>query len=394
MAQSRQGTFRAPETTVPRRGTFQLSESDPETTESEQEYKDAEEGPSRARTHTSNSSPKPDTEEGPSGARTQHRSSSPKPRQVEGLLEEPKPERVGQPLVEQTDQKKNPFDTNESEPDTNKDLSALFTVKGWNPFKPRPEPSNPFHIPLSPTPPPLPPTPKPMAPDIVMNDNDSKIKEVKLNPPKPFDGKRENLRKFVQDGELYLMIHKKIYDDDLKKIGFFLSFINEGDAASWKEQLLEDALATEQANNTELKLGSFAQFKHELQEAFAPYNSPGDALEKMKMLRMKREDSIDVHIAKVRMMVSELKLDKSSPVIIDLFHETLSMPLQKRILTLESPPKKLEDWYDWATKLDHQWRRMMRIMGRTNTNQGQGKAGLSNRRFFRREKDPNAMDID
>jgi hypothetical protein len=54
----------------------------------------------------------------------------------------------------------------------------------------------------------------------------------------------------------------------------------------------------------------------------------------------------------------------------------------------------LEDWYEWAIKLDHQWRRMMRILGRTNTNQGQGKAGPSNRRFFRREKDPNAMDID
>jgi hypothetical protein len=40
------------------------------------------------------------------------------------------------------------------------------------------------------------------------------------------------------------MINKKIYKDDLKKIGFFLSFMNEGDAASWKEQLLEDALAT------------------------------------------------------------------------------------------------------------------------------------------------------
>src|ERR1700678_2967164 len=170
--------------------------------------------------------------------------------------------------------------------------------------------------------------------------------------------------------------------------------MNEGDAASWKEQLLEDALATAQANNTELKLGSFAQFKHELQEAFAPYDSPGDALEKMKMLWMKREDSIDEHIAKFRMMVSESKLDKSSPVIIDLFRETLSMPLQKRILTLESPPKKLDDWYEWATKLDHQWRRMMRIMGRNNTNQGQGKAGPSNRRFFQREKDPNAMEID
>ena len=36
----------------------------------------------------------------------------------------------------------------------------------------------------------------------------------------------------------------------------------------------------------------------------------------------------------------------------------------------------------------------MRIMGQTNTNQGQEKAGPSNRQFFRREKDPNAMDID
>src|SRR5271168_4635529 len=233
-ARSRQGTFRAPETTVPRQGTFRLPDSDPETTESESEYKDAEEGPSRARTHISNSSPEPDTEEGLSGARTQHRSSSLEPRQVEGLLEEPnrpEPERVGQPLVEQTDQKKSPFDTNESEPDTNKDLSASFSVKGWNPFEPHPKPFNPFRLHRPPTPPPLPTTPEPMT-DVIMNDNDSKIKEVKPNPPKPFDEKRENLRKFVQDGELYLMINKKIYDDDLKKIGFFLSFMNKGDAAS------------------------------------------------------------------------------------------------------------------------------------------------------------------
>jgi hypothetical protein len=162
-----------------------------------------------------------------------------------------------------------------------------------------------------------------------MNDNDSKIKEVKLNPPKPFDGKRENLQKFVQDGELYLMINEKIYNDDIKKIGFFLLFINEGDAASWKEQLLKDAMATMQANNIELNLGLFAQFKHNLQEAFAPYNSPGDALEKMKTLQMKKDDLIDKHIAKFRMMVSKSKLDKSSPIIIDLFCEMLAMPLQK-----------------------------------------------------------------
>src|SRR5271168_3754842 len=108
---------------------------------------------------------------------------------------------------------------NKPEPDTDEDLSALFSVKGWNPFEPRPEPFNPFHLHRPPTPPSLLPIPEPITMvDVPMSNNDSKIKEVKLNPPKPFDGKMENLRKFIQDGELYLMINKKVYDDDIKKI--------------------------------------------------------------------------------------------------------------------------------------------------------------------------------
>jgi hypothetical protein len=74
-----------------------------------------------------------------------------------------------------------------------------------------------------------------------------------------------------------------------------------------------------QIMNTELNLGSYVQFKHNLQEVFAPYDSPGDALEKMKILRMKKDDSIDEHIVKFRMLVSESKLDKLSPGIIDFF---------------------------------------------------------------------------
>jgi hypothetical protein len=114
----------------------------------------------------------------------QESSSSHKPRQVEDPPEE----------------------LNKSEPNTNEDLSALFSVAGWTPFEPRPEPYSPFHLPPSPF---LPPVLKITMTDVTMNDSDFKIKEVKLNPPKPFDGKRENLKKFVQDGELYLTINKK-----------------------------------------------------------------------------------------------------------------------------------------------------------------------------------------
>ena len=73
---------------------------------------------------------------------------------MEDPFVEPEPERVGQPLVIRTDQRKNPFEEpDEPEPNTNEDLSASFSVKGWNPFEPRPEPFNPFRLHRSPTPP-------------------------------------------------------------------------------------------------------------------------------------------------------------------------------------------------------------------------------------------------
>ena len=61
--------------------------------------------------------------------------------------------------------------------------------------------------------------------------------ELKLNHLKPFTGKREELKKFLQDVKLYLFVNEKIYDHLAKKISFALSFMNEGDTASWKEQL-------------------------------------------------------------------------------------------------------------------------------------------------------------
>ena len=46
--------------------------------------------------------------------------------------------------------------------------------------------------------------------------------EIKLNPPKVFIGKQNNLNKFLQDVTLYLSINKEIYDKDEKQIAFML----------------------------------------------------------------------------------------------------------------------------------------------------------------------------
>jgi hypothetical protein len=66
----------------------------------------------------------------------------------------------------------------------------------------------------------------------------SKSSELKLSPPKSFTGKREELDDFLLDIELYLEINDEIYNTDKKKIGYALSFMNEGDAKAWKGQYL------------------------------------------------------------------------------------------------------------------------------------------------------------
>ena len=78
--------------------------------------------------------------------------------------------------------------------------------------------------------------------DVVMTDGTPKPTELKLSPPKAFTGKREDLKKFLQDVKLYLNVNKKIYDTDDKQISFALSYMNDGDAAS----LLEEAMGKDE----------------------------------------------------------------------------------------------------------------------------------------------------
>jgi hypothetical protein len=71
--------------------------------------------------------------------------------------------------------------------------------------------------------------------NIATTSNANGPKEIKLNPPKIFDGFREKFRKFLQDAELYMTINKNLYDNDLVKIGFVLLFMTEGQAAAWAD---------------------------------------------------------------------------------------------------------------------------------------------------------------
>ena len=84
----------------------------------------------------------------------------------------------------------------------------------------------------------------------------------------------------------------------------------------------------------------------------------------------------------------------TSVAVMDLFRETLPTPLQKQVMTCENSPITLEQWYEKATKFHSNWQKMQCIFGQKNNGQktDSGKKKL----FFpiKKEKDPNAMDVD
>ena len=62
------------------------------------------------------------------------------------------------------------------------------------------------------------PSVNPFAQALPLNEETIKATEIKLNQPKPFTGKQEDLKKFLQDMNLYLLVNNKVYDTDVKKI--------------------------------------------------------------------------------------------------------------------------------------------------------------------------------
>ena len=84
---------------------------------------------------------------------------------------------------------------------------------------------------------------------------------------------------------------------------------------------------------------------------FSPYDAPKDAIYEMKEMKM-GNTLIEEHVAKFKMLVTKLKLEKNEAVE-EYFRKTLPIPLPKNIMTLKKPLTILNEWYKWAIILQN-----------------------------------------
>jgi hypothetical protein len=139
-------------------------------------------------------------------------------------------------------------------------------------------------------------------------------------------------------------------------------------AATWKTQFIEEAYARPTPANPNNRLGTYTQFRKDLMEVFSMFDSVGDVLDELQNLRKKKNKLIDKHIAKFKMLAAKSKIDMMNPLSIELFKETLPWGLTLELIKLETPLKTIDDWYEWAATLDHQFHKVNQVIEQTRGN--------------------------
>ena len=113
-----------------------------------------------------------------------------------------------------------------------------------------------------------------------------------MKAPTSFSGKREDLRKFLQEIKI-LLANGDVYPDNMDKVLFVLSYMSEGDANSWKEEFFNTAEQTASQNGGTLDLGTYHNLITKIMAGFSPYDTPKDAIYEMKEMRMGSNTSIE-----------------------------------------------------------------------------------------------------
>ena len=202
--------------------------------------------------------------------------------------------------------------------------------------------------------------------------------EIRLATPEPFDGTPTNAREFLRACKAYLRLNEHIYDSDVAKILFILSYFKKGVATDWAESWNKNVV--DQPDHA-----WYAEFVTAFETAFISADLAAEA--RCKLLALRQTGSADEYNAQFQLLASQAGI-KQYEGLEQLYQRGLSHKLLERIYSMNELPKDMDDWYKAASRLDNQSRRLKMVIA------GLRDPILRPSRSHVVERDPDAMDID
>jgi hypothetical protein len=181
----------------------------------------------------------------------------------------------------------------------------------------------------------------------------NKAKEYRMNKPTPFTGNQTKIRRFLQDCLGYLDMNQGIYNTDRLKIGFILSYMNDGKAANWKEYYYLDTL--EDLNTGMPNYPTLVAFLADVQKAFQAADWVWDAVNRLEMLRQGKKTAEELNTEFLQ-IVRQAGMDRKIPsdylYLIGYYRKALEPRLSHKILFSDDVPRTINGWIEKAIQFD------------------------------------------
>lgn len=194
---------------------------------------------------------------------------------------EPEPESEPEPEPEQTDNALATMSLTQTTP-------TPTGTGGGNPG------GNPPAPPAGPPGGPPPGQPGPIPPAAPLGQNPGTRPEIRINPPSVFDGDPKKARSFKLQCQIYLELNAHVYNTDLKRVFFVLSFCKEGTARIWSETLLN-------MHHAAGTLPTWQEFEAAFDRNFLTSDMAGEA--KAELMCLRQTGTADEYVAQFQIVL-------------------------------------------------------------------------------------------
>ena len=212
-------------------------------------------------------------------------------------------------------------------------------------------------------------------------------RELKIDSPAKFNGDSTKANIWLNSVRTYLHINRDIYDDGEKQVVFALSFMKEGPADVWADTYRNKCLAHSPVN-----FGTFTEFTSEFKSSFIHEDTKSNAITWLTATKVSKELPLNDYISMFQNKVSTSEITDQS-VLINYFAVGIPSFLMRRIMSMDTVPAKIDDWYAKAIHFKTQWERAD-VLASKKPFQNTQRTYHHPQRPNPTPRDPNAMDID
>ena len=255
-------------------------------------------------------------------------------------------------------------------------------------FPQTPTPPSPTPISTQPTFPLLPPPPSTLP--VTMTTTAKPVK-LRIGTPEAYDSSFETLRQWLNTVQLYLLVNEDVYNNDNKKIVFVLSYMTKGSALTWAATFWENSINT----TGTVILGIYTNFITKFNEDFKQRDVTGTAITWLttKQMVLKKDwtysPPLNQYVLEFQNHVAWANI-KDPNILIGYFSTGIPPSLMQWIMSMDTIPTTIQEWYSKAIHFQTQWERAEEISKR---NQCPVQHSYQSFTSTPKAKNPNAMDV-